>query len=103
MATAAARRLTSDIELSHCHESLSLQPFTDLLRRPGRRTHDRRLRRDDHLVGVLLSAPKPAIAPAVEPTLTQPDPAAAFALLVRSGALPPAHPIRGWVQSGWSA
>ncbi len=30
--------------------------------------------------GVLLSAPKPAIAPAVEPTLTQPDPAAAFAL-----------------------
>lgn len=30
--------------------------------------------------GVLLSAPKPAIAPAVEPTLNQPDPAAALAL-----------------------
>jgi general secretion pathway protein C len=30
--------------------------------------------------GVLLSAPKPAIAPAVEPALNQPDPAAALAL-----------------------
>lgn len=35
--------------------------------------------------GVLLSAPRPAIAPAVEPTLTQPDPAAASALFGTAG------------------
>ena len=42
--------------------------------------------------GVLLSAPKPAIAPAVEPTLTQPDPAAAFGLFGTVGRVTASAP-----------